>query len=113
MSFLSQGTDYASPSGQITGILKQMSDTMQATLEESTKGEETAAASYQELMAAKTKEVAALTSSIEEKSVRQGEVSVSIVEMKGDLTDTKEALEQDKKFSADLEKNCATKQQEW
>merc|ERR1719237_918531 len=113
MSFLSGSSEYAPQSGQITGILKQMSDTMQVTLADTVKGEETAAASYEELMAAKTQEVQALTSAIEEKSVRQGEVAVSVVEMKGDLKDTSEALVQDKKFAQDLAKNCATKQQEW
>jgi len=33
--------------------------------------------------------------------------------MKNDLGDTAEALVEDKKFLADLEKNCATKQAEW
>merc|ERR1719335_727187 len=33
--------------------------------------------------------------------------------MKNDLGDTAEALEEDKKFLADLEKNCAKKTEEW
>merc|ERR1719375_1789415 len=33
--------------------------------------------------------------------------------MKNDLTDSEEALIEDKKFLADLEKNCATKTKEW
>merc|ERR1719420_192225 len=86
---------------------------MQTTLADSVKSEETAAASYDELMAAKTSELQALTTAIEEKSVRQGETAVSIVEMEGDLKDTAEALVQDKKFAQDLAKNCATKEAEW
>merc|ERR1719335_1555960 len=33
--------------------------------------------------------------------------------MKNDLTDSEEALIEDKKFLADLDKNCATKKKEW
>merc|ERR1719453_468016 len=36
-----------------------------------------------------------------------------ITQMKNDAGDTAEALAEDKKFLADLEKNCATKQAEW
>merc|ERR1712232_417985 len=63
--------------------------------------------------ASKTKEVNALTKAIETKMQRSGELAVKIVEMKNDLGDTAEALVEDKKFLADLEKNCATKQEEW
>merc|ERR1719440_1146586 len=38
-SFLSGSTDYSPQSGQITGILKQMSDTMTANLNEATADE--------------------------------------------------------------------------
>merc|ERR1719356_2345744 len=63
-------------------------------------------------MAAKAKEVAALTKAIEEKMVRLGDFQVSIVEMKEDLDDTAKALLDDKKFLADLSKNCALKTKE-
>jgi len=63
-------------------------------------------------MAAKTKEVNALTKSIEEKSVRLGETQVNIVEMKEDLDDTAKALLEDKKFLGDLSANCALKAKE-
>merc|ERR1719428_1080253 len=65
------------------------------------------------LVAAKTKEVEALTAQIEAKSVRLGDVSVSISTMKNDLEDTTEAVAEDTKFAADLEKQCATKEAEW
>merc|ERR1712060_34805 len=54
-----------------------------------------------------------LSASIESKLARSGKLSVQIVEMKNDLGDTAEALAEDKKFLADLEKNCKTKQEEW
>merc|ERR1719281_594475 len=67
---------------------------------------------YDELMAAKTKEVDALTAAIEEKMTRLGELQVEIVEMKEDLDDTSKALAEDKKFLADLDKNCKIKAEE-
>merc|ERR1739845_342379 len=76
-------------------------------------GEEAAIKAYDELIAAKTKEVNALTKAIEEKMTRVGELAVEIVETKNDLGDTAEALIEDKKFLADLEKNCKTKADEW
>merc|ERR1712139_411916 len=59
-------------------------------------------------MAAKTKEVQANTEAIESKTKRIGELGVEIVGMKEDLSDTEEALIEDTKFLADLEKNCKT-----
>merc|ERR1719446_569401 len=107
--FLANKQGYAPASGQITGILKQMIDTMNADLAEATANENASIKAYDELMAAKEKEVAALTKAIEEKMVRLGKLQVDIVEMKEDLDDTGKGLLEDKKFLADLEKNCKTK----
>merc|ERR1719160_2035269 len=81
-------------------------------LNEATAAENAAIKIYDELMAAKTKEVDSLTAAIEQKMTRLGELQVEIVEMKEDLDDTTKALAEDKKFLADLEKNCATKTEE-
>merc|ERR1711897_130736 len=89
-----------------------MKDTMDKDLAEATQAENMAIKTYEELMAAKQKEVDALTAAIEEKMVRLGELQVSIVEMKEDLDDTGKALLEDKKFLADLSKNCALKTEE-
>merc|ERR1719327_2465954 len=104
---------YAPQSGEIIGILKQMLDTQIADLAEATKAEEEAIAIYKELMAAKTKEVEAATKAIEEKLARIADLGVEIVQMKEDVEDTVEALAEDKKFLADLEKNCAAKTKDW
>jgi len=114
-SFLSQGQagEYAPQSGEITGILKQMKDTMEAGLAEAVAQEEKAKAEYEALMIAKKKEIAALQKQIEEKLARIGEVGVELVNMMEDLDDTKASLEEDKAFLADLAKNCATKKAEW
>merc|ERR1719313_999052 len=86
-----------------------MTDTMNADLAEATNAENGQIKAFGELMAAKEREVAALTQAIEEKMVRLGKLQVDIVEMKEDLDDTGKALLEDKKFLADLEKNCKTK----
>merc|ERR1719198_2601996 len=113
--FLSQGSGqgYAPASGEIVGILKQMKDTMEKDLQELIAQEEQARMNYEGMMAAKTKEADADQKGLEEKMKRSGEVAVEIVNMKEDLEDTAEQLAEDKKFLADLKKNCGTKEDEW
>jgi hypothetical protein len=75
--------------------------------------EEEAKKAYEGLMEAKQKEVDAATAAIESKIKRIGELGIEIVNLKEDLDDTTAAFMEDKKFLADLEKNCATKEKEW
>merc|ERR1719473_1666689 len=107
------GNEYVRQSGEIIGILKQLKDEMAKDKADTIAAEEAAIAAYKELMAAKTKEVAALTKMIEDKLTRLAELSVEIATMKNDLTDSEEGLIEDKKFLADLDKNCETKRKEW
>jgi len=110
LSFLSGSSDYAPASGQITGILKTMLDEMSADLADATATEAAAVADYEGLMAAKKKEIDALSSMIEQKLTRVGDLGVEIQEMKNDLGDTADGLADDAKFLEDLDKNCASKQ---
>merc|ERR1719324_1479733 len=116
-SFLAEGSGasagYAPASGEIVGILKQLTDTMEADLGEAMEAEKKAKAEYEALMEAKQKEVDALTKAIEEKLKRVGELGVELVNLKEDLDDTATSLGEDKKFLADLEKNCELKKKEW
>merc|ERR1719379_909359 len=112
-AFLSQSQEYAPQSGQITGMLKQMKDTWSADLAKATEEENQSKADYDGLMKAKEKEVEACGKMIEEKTARIGEMGVEVVNMADDLEDTKKSLVEDQKFLADLEKNCATKKEEW
>jgi len=112
-AFLSQGQGYAPQSGQIVGILKQMKDTMEKNLAEVTAAEAEAVKTYDALMAAKKKELDANTAALESKLERVGQTGLDIVEMKEDLDDTKKALAEDKKFLAELQEGCSTKQAEW
>jgi len=93
--------------------LKTMGDEMAAGLAAATKAEEAAIAIYEKLMAAKKKEIIALTKEIETKLTRIGDLGVEIAQMKNDLGDTEEALIEDKKFLANLDENCEKKKKEW
>jgi len=114
-SFLSgaQRSDYAPKSGEIVGILKQMTDTMEGDLSDITATEETALANFSALVKAKESQIEALTKEIEDKLARVGNDGVRLSEMKEDLEDTTETLAEDKQFLAELEKGCSTKQAEW
>mmetsp|Transcript_80139 Transcript_80139/g.151373 ORF Transcript_80139/g.151373 Transcript_80139/m.151373 type:complete len:711 (-) Transcript_80139:48-2180(-) len=113
-SFLGQGSHqgYAPKSGQIVGILKEIKDTMSKELSSATAAETASIKSYEALMAAKKKEILALTASIEDKTERLGEAKVLVVQLKQDLSDTEKALLDDKAFLAGLDKNCADKKAE-
>jgi len=109
----SHGADYSPSSGEITGVLKQLEDTMAANLADATSTESGSIESFNGLMSAKAKEIAACTQDIEVKTVRGGELAVHITNMKHDLTDTEASLIADQEFSQNLEKNCAAKAAEW
>merc|ERR1712194_284285 len=111
LAFLSgeQGNDYAPASGEIVGILKTMADEMSVDQKDMIAAEKSSVADFEALMAAKKKEVAALTKSIETKMACVGELGVEIATLKNDAEDTAEALEEDKAFAQDMEKNCAEK----
>merc|ERR1719401_2069180 len=64
-------------------------------------------------MAAKKTEVDALTASIQSSTGKIGDLGVSIVQMKNDLSETEAGLIEDKQFLADMDKTCATKTAEW
>jgi len=115
MSFLSgqSSEGYVPKSTEITGILKTIKDEMSKSLASSVATEKDSIASFDELMAAKSREVEALTQAIEKKSVRVGELGVEIVTMKNDLTDSEQALIEDTKFLQDLDGNCALKTKDW
>merc|ERR1719296_381254 len=90
-----------------------MADTMAANLAAATADEDKAIAAYKELLDAKTKESNALQASIETKIKKIGDLAVEIVQLKNDLGEAGQALMEDQKFLADLEKGCSTKTAEW
>jgi len=111
--FLSEGSTYTPQSGEIIGMLKQMLDTMIADMTEVTDEETSKIKTFKELVKAKLKEIDALTKLIEAKLKRIGEIQVEIVMLKEDLDDCGKSVIDDKKFLADLDKNCGTAQAEY
>merc|ERR1719329_1079772 len=109
VAFLSNDEE-APGAGEISGILKTMGDEMSADLKSLVAAEGDKVKSYDGLMSTKKKLVEALTKSIESKLKRIGKLGVDIVQMKNDLSESAESLIEDKKFLADLDKNCAAKQ---
>jgi len=112
MSFLSN-EDQSAGSGEIVGVLKQLGDEMKKDLADATGVEEAAITSFNELTAAKSEEVATLTTAIEDKITRVGETGLAIEDIKADAKDTADKLADDQKFLADLKKECAAKEAEW
>jgi len=115
LSFLSNGQSgqYAPSSGGVVGILKQMGDEMNKDLLDATEAENNAIKIYESMMAAKKKELLALTKAIETKLERVGGLGVAIAQMKNDMGDTEAALAADKEFLANLDEGCKKKTAQW
>merc|ERR1719183_1867981 len=90
-----------------------MKETMETGLAEAEKAEAAAVTNFNELIAAKTKEVEAATAAIEDKIGRMGEAAVELVNIAEDLDDTKKQLAEDSKFLADMDVMCATRKKEF
>merc|ERR1719387_1509036 len=118
-AFLSSGSasgsqqEYTPQSQEIIGILKQMLDEMIADLKDEEDAEASEASSYKEVYTINMKRITTLSAMIEEKLKRIGELGVKIAMLKNDLEDTIEGLADNKKFLADLSKNCEIKKQQW
>jgi len=104
---------YVPKSPEVLGILKDMKDSFERTHTELESKEKETVKLYDELMAAKTKEVKALSASIEKKMGRVGELQMEIVHMKNDLSSTEAALIEDQKFLQSLEQDCDGKKGEY
>merc|ERR1719454_103518 len=104
---------YTPQSQEIIGILKQMLDEMIADLKDDEDAESSEKSSYEEFYTINMKRITTLSTMIEEKLKRIGELGVEIAMMKNDLEDTIEGLAENKKFLADLDKNCEMKKKQW
>eukprot|EP00929_Paragymnodinium_shiwhaense_P014906 TRINITY_DN1228_c0_g2_i1.p1 TRINITY_DN1228_c0_g2~~TRINITY_DN1228_c0_g2_i1.p1 ORF type:complete len:762 (-),score=311.17 TRINITY_DN1228_c0_g2_i1:123-2336(-) len=115
VAFIGNGQEsgYIPASTEVLGILKTMKEDFEGNLAELTATEEEAVKLHDNLIAAKTKEVNALTEAIEKKTQRVGDLGVEIVQMKADLTESEKMLIEDQKFLADLDKDCAGKKAEF
>jgi len=117
MSFL--GADavvedgYVPKGGEISGILKQIREDFQKSLDEVVGTEQDSVKVYEELMSAKTKQVDALGAAVEKKIARTGDLQVSIANMKNDLTESEAALVADQKLASEITSSCDSKAAEW
>merc|ERR1719343_646240 len=115
LSFLSgkQDASYVPSSSEVTGILKQMGDSMSKNLAAVNAAEEEAVKEFEALVAAKKKEVDTLSASIESHITKTGELGVAIEQMKADMSDSEAQLVEDKKMLAELQKGCSNKDSEY
>merc|ERR1719217_273362 len=86
---------------------------MDASLATATSEEQAAIKDFNALLAAKTKEINALTKAVESKTARIGDLGVQLVTLKEDLDDTTKSLAEDEAFLKDLDNQCKTKEDEW
>lgn len=105
------GNDSPGSSGQIIGVMKQLKDDMEAEDKEADEEEAKNSADFAELKSTKEKEIEFATESIESKTVRKGELAVSVVQTKDSLEDTQEELSQNEKYAEQLKQECGTKEQ--
>jgi chromosome segregation ATPase len=106
LAFLKQPSDTTASLDEIVGILSQMQDEMKEDLASMKEEETNKQAAFLALMQGKQKQIAALTSAIDQKEERYSAVKVQISEVSRDLSDTKEALASDEKLRAELSKEC-------
>jgi len=97
---------YNSASGEIFGILKQMKETFESNLSAEGKDEMTAQTEFEELKAAKTREIQAAKAAIVDKTQSLAETDEAHAHAKHDLSKTRDNLSADQKFLLDLNQRC-------
>jgi hypothetical protein len=114
---LLQGTNpfgaYSGQSGEIVGMLKAMKDEMAGDLKGTVAAEEAAVKGFEELSTAKKQEIAAAGEAIESKTVRSGELAVSVTTTADDIEDTTAEMKETQAFLANLGAQCTEKKKEW
>jgi len=98
---------YASQSGEILGILRQLKEEMEGDLAEAQKTENQRSAAFAELRAAKKQEIDTGYKMSEEKEDQLAEQDNALAEAKEDLGQEEATLAADQKFMANLKDTCA------
>jgi chromosome segregation ATPase len=98
---------YAPQSGQIFGILKQMQEDFEATLDKTQKAEKKAVSDYETLKAAKEDEIAAGKAAINQFDADIAETTEKHATALQELQDTETQLGLDQTFLANLNEKCA------
>merc|ERR1719217_288557 len=94
--------------GEILGILKNMKDEIEKDLKEMQEQDASAHNSFNDLKAAKTKEISLNEKSVIEKDKRIGAIALELSEGNHALEDAKEELENAQKFKATMKEQCAS-----
>merc|ERR1719335_1907017 len=90
-----------------------MKDEMDKDLGGAVADEEAAAKGFEELAAAKNEEISAASEAIESKTVRSGDLAVSVTTTADDIEDTTAEMKETEAFLANLASQCALKKKEW
>jgi len=112
IAFLS-GQDSNADSNVIIGVLENMLAVMSKNAADAHDAEQASISEYEQLMMAKSKELKSLQAALETKTAREGELSVKLVDMENDLSDTKIELKQNEALLTDLDKMCDAKEAEY
>merc|ERR1719473_438648 len=105
--------DYAPASTQIQGILKNMYDTFTSNLQNANEEEGTKQKAFEELIATKQEELAALKTTLANKTATLGEKTKDLADSKTLRADTEAQLKEDEAFFADTKEACSAKADEW
>lgn len=104
---------YAPQSGEVFGIMKQMKASFQENLASAQKDEATSVKAYEELKAAKEKELEVGKDQIDTKTQELADTDQKLANAREDLSDTKTSLAADQEFLAMLKEKCSTSDKEW
>lgn len=104
---------YSPASATIQGILKDMYTTFAGNLEDSTKDEAIKQRDFEAYIAAKTKELNNMKTTLVKKEEEHGETSKNLADTQVDLEDTTAQLRADEKFFEEATVSCKTKADEW
>jgi len=109
----SSGSSYEPKSGAIFGILQQMKETFETNLSASQKEEMQNQRSYEDLKAAKEREIAAGQQQIDTKTQELATTDEKNAQAKEDLEDTRNTLSADEEFLIMLKEKCSVTDEEW
>lgn len=109
---VADGLSESSPA-EITGILKQMEESMTKDNEKANEDEKNAQGQYDSLKSAKESQMGTLKAEIATKTERAGQVGLQLVEDEGKLEDTNKALASNTKLRDSLDKECKSRRSEY
>jgi predicted nucleic acid-binding Zn-ribbon protein len=104
---------YAPASNEIVGILKDMFQTFTANLETASATEAEDVKVFEDLMAAKSKELSDLQNTLEKKEAENAEATSVEADSQQDREDTSAQLAADEQFFDDTKASCREKANDW